>query len=141
MKINPFRIIIFNLFYYIITLLNLWPGILKVTFISGPLFLKMSRLQSYIEESNLASGFIKELCYNQDGRIICSPFGNSIRLLAYDRNCNDLVECYQNPSPLIEIGFVTSHKNSVLTTRFSPTLPILASGCLGGQVCFYQPRF
>lgn len=108
---------------------------------TGPLFLKMSRLQSYIEEPNLASGFIKELCYNQDGRIICSPFGNSIRLLAYDRNCNDLVECYQNPSPLIEIGFVTSHKNSVLTTRFSPTLPILASGCLGGQVCFYQPRF
>ena len=101
-----------------------------------------SRLQGYIEEPNLASGYIKELCYNYDGRIMCSPFGNGIRLLGFNSNCDELSKCEPNePRKLVEVGYITSHKHPVLTTRFAQSLPILASGCLGGTVSFYQPKF
>ncbi|KAI3367427.1 hypothetical protein L3Q82_026281, partial [Scortum barcoo] len=33
------------------------------------------RLTHYIEEANVGRGYIKELCFSPDGRLICSPYG------------------------------------------------------------------
>ena len=101
-----------------------------------------SCLTHYMEESNAARGYIKEHCFSGDGRIICSPFGNGVRLLGFDSNCNELCKTVPDgPIELSEIKTLISHDFPVLTSRFSPTLPLLATGCLGGKVSFHQPRF
>ena len=48
------------------------------------------RLTHYIEESNTGRGFIKEVSFSGDGRVICSPFGYGFRLLGFDSRCSDL---------------------------------------------------
>ncbi|XP_059845783.1 DDB1- and CUL4-associated factor 10 isoform X3 [Hypanus sabinus] len=99
-------------------------------------------LTHYIEEANVGRGYIKELCFSPDGRLICSPFGHGIRLLGFDSRCNELCDCLPREAvSLKEIRTIYSHSDVVLTTKFSPTHCQLASGCLSGQVYFYQPKF
>ncbi|XP_072351277.1 DDB1- and CUL4-associated factor 10 isoform X2 [Scyliorhinus torazame] len=99
-------------------------------------------LTHYIEEANVGRGYIKELCFSPDGRLICSPFGYGIRLLGFDRQCNELCDCLpKEATALQEIRTIYSHSDVVLTTKFSPTHCQLASGCLSGQVYLYQPKF
>jgi len=59
----------------------------------GRLHRNVSRLTHYLEESNTGKGYIKEVCFSPDGRVICSPFGFGLRLLAFDEKCSDLSEC------------------------------------------------
>ncbi|XP_020860194.1 DDB1- and CUL4-associated factor 10 [Phascolarctos cinereus] len=100
------------------------------------------RLTHYIEEANVGRGYIKELCFSPDGRMISSPHGYGIRLLGFDTQCNELVDCLpQEASPLQEIRSLYSHNDVVLTTKFSPTHCQIASGCLSGRVSLYQPKF
>ncbi len=100
-----------------------------------------SILTHFLEEANLGRGFIKEVCFNLDGRIICSPFGNGVRILAFDKECGELSCCaFKKPRKLTEIKTLISHKNTVLTSKFSPCLPILATGCLDGVVSFHLPK-
>ena len=95
-------------------------------------------LHGFIEESNLKSEYIKELCYNSDGRLVCSPFGNGVRILS---SCQQFPETNsEQENVLKEIKYITSHKNTVLTAKFAPHSMLLASGCLDGQVSFYRPR-
>ncbi|XP_048476474.1 DDB1- and CUL4-associated factor 10 [Rhincodon typus] len=99
-------------------------------------------LTHYIEEANVGRGYIKELCFSPDGRLICSPFGYGIRLLGFDSQCNELCDCLpREATALQEIRTIYSHSDVVLTTKFSPTHCQLASGCLSGQVYLYQPKF
>ncbi|XP_032876344.1 DDB1- and CUL4-associated factor 10 [Amblyraja radiata] len=99
-------------------------------------------LTHYIEEANVGRGYIKELCFSPDGRLICSPFGYGIRLLGFDSCCNELCDCLPKEAvSLQEIRTIYSHNDVVLTTKFSPTHCQLASGCLSGQVYLYQPKF
>lgn len=101
-----------------------------------------NRLTHYVEEANVGRGFIKELCYSNDGRIICSPFSHGVRLLAFSPNCDEL-STLQPQFPgikLHEIGTNVSHSNIVLCTKFSPVHPLLVSGCLAGRIVWYQPR-
>lgn len=100
------------------------------------------RLTHYIEEANVGRGYIKELCFSPDGRLICSPYGYGVRLLAFDENCGELADCLPvQTSCLREIRSIYSHSDVVLTTKFSPTHCQLASGCLSGRVALYQPKF
>ncbi|XP_061101498.1 DDB1- and CUL4-associated factor 10 [Conger conger] len=100
------------------------------------------RLTHYIEEANVGRGYIKELCFSPDGRLICSPYGYGVRLLAFDERCGELSDCPRaSTSCLREVRSVYSHSDVVLTTKFSPTHCQLASGCLSGQVSLYQPKF
>ncbi|XP_074133322.1 DDB1- and CUL4-associated factor 10-like [Sminthopsis crassicaudata] len=100
------------------------------------------RLTHYIEEANLGSGYIKEVCFSPDGRLISSPHGCGIRLLGLDNQCNELFDCSSRRArPLKEIHSFYSHNDVVLTTKFSPTHCQIASGCLSGFVCLYQPKF
>ncbi|XP_064191344.1 DDB1- and CUL4-associated factor 10 [Anguilla rostrata] len=100
------------------------------------------RLTHYIEEANVGRGYIKELCFSPDGRLICSPYGYGVRLLAFDGSCGELWDCRRaETSRLREVRSIHSHSDVVLTTKFSPTHCQLASGCLSGQVSLYQPKF
>ncbi|EDO49998.1 predicted protein [Nematostella vectensis] len=99
------------------------------------------RLIYCIEEPNVARGYIKEPCFSCDGRTIGSPFGNTSRLLGFSSECEELPKCLlKNPSELLDLKILVSHKNPVLTCRFSPTHPTLATGCLGGKVSFHFPK-
>lgn len=100
------------------------------------------RLTHYIEEANVGRGYIKELCFSPDGRLICSPYGYGVRLLAFDERCGELADCLPvQTSCLKEVRSIYSHSDVVLTTKFSPTHCQLASGCLSGRVALYQPKF
>eukprot|EP00066_Takifugu_rubripes_P028877 XP_011618143.1 PREDICTED: LOW QUALITY PROTEIN: DDB1- and CUL4-associated factor 10 [Takifugu rubripes] len=100
------------------------------------------RLTHYIEEANVGRGYIKELCFSPDGRLICSPYGYGVRLLAFDEKCGELADCLPvQTSCLREMRSIYSHSDVVLTTKFSPTHCQLASGCLSGRVALYQPKF
>ncbi|KAM5182717.1 DDB1- and CUL4-associated factor 10 [Callospermophilus lateralis] len=100
------------------------------------------RLTHYIEEANVGRGYIKELCFSPDGRMISSPHGYGIRLLGFDKQCSELVDCLpKESSPLRVIRSLYSHNDVVLTTKFSPTHCQIASGCLSGRVSLYQPKF
>lgn len=101
-----------------------------------------NRLTHFIEEANVGRGYIKELCYSSDGRIICSPFSHGVRLLSFSPNCDELSTLIPKlPGvKLHEIGTNVSHANIVLCTKFSPVHPLLVSGCLSGRIVWYQPR-
>ncbi|XP_074994299.1 DDB1- and CUL4-associated factor 10 isoform X3 [Calonectris borealis] len=100
------------------------------------------RLTHCIEEANVGRGYIKELCFSPDGRMISSPHAFGIRLLGFDAHCSELVDCLpKEASPLKEIRSLYSHNDVVLTTKFSPTHCQIASGCLSGRVSLYQPKF
>lgn len=99
------------------------------------------RLTHSIQEPNVARGYIKEHCFSSDGRIICSPFGNSARILSFSPECDELSSCvHDTPSELCDLKTLISHKHAVVTCRFSPTHLLLSMGCLGGKVSFYQPK-
>ncbi|KAM9786704.1 DDB1- and CUL4-associated factor 10 [Syngnathus typhle] len=100
------------------------------------------RLTHFIEEANVGRGYIKELCFSPDGRLICSPYGYGVRLLAFDDSCGELADCVPvETACLREVRSIYSHSDVVLTTKFSPTHCQLASGCLSGRVALYQPKF
>ena len=97
------------------------------------------RLTHYIEEPNVGRGFIKEISFNHDGRLICSPFGFGVRLLAFSDSCSELCDCVPtSPVQLYEVTSNITHSSVVVTTKFSPTHG-LVSGCLDGKVDFHQP--
>ena len=100
------------------------------------------RLTHYIEEPNVGSGYIKELCFSADGRLICSPFGYGIRLLAFSKDCSELSNCvppYNESVQLHELVTNVSHSGIVVSTKFSPRHCLLVSGCLSGKIVWHQP--
>lgn len=102
------------------------------------------RMLYYIEEPNKGRGFIKELCFSADGRVICSPFGFGFRLLAFSANCGELStsRCQEGKEQeLMEFKFIKCHSDIVVSTKFSPRQTLLASGCLRGKVMWHQPKY
>lgn len=99
------------------------------------------RLTHYIEETNVGKGFIKELCFSADGRLICSPYGYGVRLLAFSPECSELSSCVPKSGPLklFEIGTNVCHSDIVVSTKFSPRHCLLVSGCLTGRIVWHQP--
>lgn len=100
-----------------------------------------ARLLYYAQEPNRGRGWIKELCFSTDGRLVCSPLERGVRLLAFDSEFRELSDCTPHlpARPLVHVLTNTSHSNYVVSTKFSPTHCLLVSGCLNGQVCFHQP--
>ncbi|KAJ0173533.1 hypothetical protein K1T71_010682 [Dendrolimus kikuchii] len=101
------------------------------------------RLLYYIEETNEGKGFIKELCYSADGRLVCSPFGRGMRLLALNKDCSELSHCVKDltaPRPMVDVGqSLGIHQDLVVSSRFSPRFHMLVTGCLEGKIVWYQP--
>lgn len=102
------------------------------------------RMLKYIEEPNKGKGYIKELCFSSDGRIICSPYGFGFRLLAFSDDCSELPRTLHprgEAQPLVSIKHIKCHSDIVVSTKFSPRQPLFASGCLRGKVVWHQPKF
>ncbi|GAB6023174.1 hypothetical protein CHUAL_007999 [Chamberlinius hualienensis] len=100
------------------------------------------RMTHYIMEPNVGRGFIKELCFSTDGRLVCSPFDHGVRLLAFSPKCEELCDCVpETPTKFHVVSVSESHPKVVVCTKFSPNHSLLASGCLGGKICFHQPYF
>jgi len=102
------------------------------------------RLLFYTEESNVGQGFIKEQAFSPDGRLLSSPFGFGVRLLAFSPECTDPWEAGQVPSAgancLYEVRTNICHGNVVACTKFSPVEPLLVSGCINGKIAWHQMR-
>ncbi|KAJ8933926.1 hypothetical protein NQ314_013682 [Rhamnusium bicolor] len=101
----------------------------------------LPRMTHFIKEKNVGKGYIKELCFSSDGRIICSPYDKGIRLLAFNERCQELSMCVpENPQQLKSIVEMNNyHKDIVVSCKFSPTHYQLVSGCLGSEIKWYQP--
>ena len=99
-----------------------------------------NRLLGYMEECNVGRGFIKEVAFSGDGRLISSPFGFGIRLFSFDPQCNELCDSVpQSPVKLYESTCSLGHVNIVVATQFSPVHNMVVSGCLDGKIAFHQP--
>lgn len=108
------------------------------------LYKNKPRLTDYIEEVQAGKGFIKELCFSPDGRIICSPFMFGIRLLKCPTSHERRTEFGYSPeqqsvASLEEVCVRTPHKDIVVSTKFAPYRCLLVSGCLSGEINWYQP--
>ncbi|XP_041970131.1 DDB1- and CUL4-associated factor 10 [Aricia agestis] len=101
------------------------------------------RLLYYIEETNEGKGFIKELCYSADGRLVCSPFGRGMRLLALNDKCSELSHCVRDlsgPAQMVDVGqSLGIHQDLVVSSKFSPRHHLLVTGCLEGKIVWYEP--
>lgn len=103
------------------------------------------RLLYYAEELNVGKGFIKELCFSSDGRMICSPYGNGVRLLSFSKKCEEIPQALSNdksPQKFFDqvCDPIVKHSDLVVSTNFSPRAPIFVSGCLQGEIFWYCPR-
>lgn len=105
------------------------------------------RLLHYAKESNAGKGYIKEICFSSDGRVIASPYGNGVRLMAFNPKCQELCDCVeswcepQKPKELSQVVVdLNSHSNLVVCTKFSPNYPLLVSGCLRGSIVWHYPK-
>lgn len=100
------------------------------------------RLIRYILESNTGKGFIKESSFSPEGRVICSPFGYGVRLLAFNENCHELSMVNNNlgeATELIPVCHMYCHTNAVVSTKFSPKHSLFVSGSLNGQMISHHP--
>ncbi|KAK9879902.1 hypothetical protein WA026_008403 [Henosepilachna vigintioctopunctata] len=101
----------------------------------------LPRLTHYVKEKNAGKGYIKEVCFSPDGRTICSPYDKGIRILGFSENGQELPYCLSDRpkklSTLVE--FNNYHKSVVVCCKFNPVHMQLVSGCLGGDIVWYDP--
>lgn len=98
------------------------------------------KLLGYVEECNVGRGFIKEVGFSSDGRLISSPYGYGLRIFGFDSHCNELCDCIPScPVKLYEVTCSLAHANYVVASKFSPVHNMIVSGCLDGRIAFHQP--
>lgn len=110
------------------------------------IFQNPKKLMFYIQEPNKGRGFIKEPSFSADGRIICSPYANGVRLLTYTDSCavypqygQEIDNIKMKPRMLHVLKELKYHNDIVLSTRLSPREPLLVTGCKTGSVVWYHP--
>lgn len=116
---------------------------------SPPLiYQNVKRMCYQVKEPNVGHGYIKELSFSPDGRVIVSPFESGYRILSFNPNCDEMNQDMgiirnrtqvSQSKALHEVKRFQPHEQNVLTTKFSPTHQLIASGCFGGRVVFTQP--
>lgn len=95
----------------------------------------MPRLLYYTQELNRGRGWIKELCFSTDGRLVCSPLERGVRLLAFDADLRELSDCVPQspPKPLVHMLTNTSHSNYVALKKLTWQSSTASSPLLGGR--------
>lgn len=105
------------------------------------IMINLPRLTHFAKEKSVGKGYIKELCFSSDGRIICSPFDKGIRLLGFNDHMQEL--CYCVPTQSKELYTITEmnnyHPDVVVSCKFNPRHYQMVSGCLGGTIVWYKP--
>lgn len=101
----------------------------------------LPRLTHYKQELPVGKGYIKELCYSTDGRIICSPHDNGVRLLSFNDELQEVCHCVPDkPKELHTIAKLDNlHSHTVVSCKFNPKHYQMVSGCLGGKIVWYKP--
>lgn len=104
--------------------------------------MNLPRLTHYVNEKNVGQGYIKELCYSPDGRVICSPYEKGVRLLGFGDKYEELSYCVPDKArelvTLLEMK--DYHSDIVVSCKFNPRDMMLVSGCLNGEIVWYKPR-
>ncbi|KAK4875079.1 hypothetical protein RN001_011501 [Aquatica leii] len=105
------------------------------------IILNLPRLTHFIKEKSVGKGYIKELCFSSDGRIICSPYDTGIRLLGFNEHMQEMCYCVPNqPKELYTIAEMNNyHPDVVVSCKFNPRHYQMVSGCLGGEIVWYKP--
>lgn len=103
--------------------------------------LNLPRLTHFIQEKNVGKGYIKELCFSADGRLICSPYDRGVRLLAFNEHIQELCYCVPDrPRTLFTVAEMNNyHRDVVVCCKFSSRHYQMVSGCLGGEIVWYRP--
>ncbi|KAF5269718.1 hypothetical protein FQA39_LY08641 [Lamprigera yunnana] len=103
--------------------------------------LNLPRLTHFIKEKSVGKGYIKELCFSSDGRMICSPYDSGVRLLAFNEQMQELCYCVPNqPKELCTISEMSNyHQDVVVSCKFSPKHYQMVSSCLSGHIVWYKP--
>lgn len=101
----------------------------------------LPRLTHFVQEKNVGRGYIKELCYSPDGRVICSPYNKGIRLLGFSEKYEELTYCVpEKPKQLTTLLELNDyHSEIVVSCKFNPRDFMLVSGCLNGEIVWYKP--
>lgn len=101
----------------------------------------LPRLTHFVQEMPVGKGYIKELCFSTDGRLVCSPYNKGVRLLGFNEHLQELSYCVpENPKKLFTLAKMENyHPNVVVSCKFNPRHYQLVSGCLGGQIVWYKP--
>lgn len=101
----------------------------------------LPRLTHFIKEENVGRGFIKEVCFSKDGRVICSPFNKGVRILGFSESAQELPYCLSNESKKLCTLVTMSdyHPDVVVCCKFNPVHMKMVSGCLGGEIVWYDP--
>ena len=98
------------------------------------------RLLKYIQESDPSIGYISELSFGCDGRVVCSPYGGGVRLLAFDEHLSHMHSNVDCPSEFSTLHFGEYQSGTVLCSKFANTKNLIGSGTLEGDLQFYQPQ-
>lgn len=106
------------------------------------IYQNVPRLTHFTRESNVGKGYIKELCFSADGRIICSPYKRGVRLLGYNEHLQELSHCVpEEPVELVQFAQMEYHPNYVVSCKFNPRHYQMVSGCLDGGIVWYKPIY
>ncbi|XP_046859047.1 DDB1- and CUL4-associated factor 10 homolog [Xenia sp. Carnegie-2017] len=97
------------------------------------------RFSHYIQEFDSAEGYMVQQSFSADGRILASPYAQCVRLLAFNSTCSMWMK-ESHPKTLQEVKIVFGHSHHVVCCKFSPSELLLASGCLGGDILFHEPK-
>lgn len=95
----------------------------------------------FVKEKGVGKGYIKELCFSGDGRIICSPYNRGVRLLGFNDRMQEVCFCVPNkPTELTTLVEMNDyHRAVVVSCKFNPLHYQMVSGCLGGDIVWYKP--
>ncbi|GLH06760.1 DDB1- and CUL4-associated factor 10 homolog [Gryllus bimaculatus] len=100
------------------------------------------RLTHYFQKHASISDIciFKELSFSPDGRLICYPSGNDIKLHIFSPRCSEQFMSWPGgePIPLHEIATFNCD-TFVYSTRFSPRHCLLVAGSEGDSINWYQP--
>jgi len=121
------------------------------TKVEAPITLSYEQFKSFFpyralfkfSDSASGSGFIKEPTFSCCGDFICSPYHRGVRMFDFKEGL-ELLQHRKNEKELLQLPLlcplISTHSAPVLTCRYHPFLPMLASGGLDAKINFYMPQ-
>jgi len=97
------------------------------------------RIIHLIPDSSSGMGYIKEPCFSShEPYFICSPYYKGLRLFRLEHQPRSFSLSPSSLRPQQGWALLNTHQAPVLSCRYHPYFPMLASGGLDGKVVFYK---